>query len=133
MLIANESKEILYLSRCFVGKTHDYSMFKEEFPPKIDWFANFTLRVDLGYLGIEKDYTCKEIIIPKKRAKKKELSDDDRLNNKLKAKERITVEHSICGMKRYRILSDTLRIHDFYYYNDILEVCAGLWNFYLKN
>ncbi|NJL12634.1 MAG: hypothetical protein HC913_06320 [Microscillaceae bacterium] len=32
-------------------------------------------------------------------------------------------------MKRYRILSDRLRMHDEGLYNTILEVCAGLWNF----
>ena len=52
-------------------------------------------------------------------------------SNKEKAKERIYVEHSICGIKRYRILSDRLRIHDSELYDDILEICAGLWNFLL--
>lgn len=133
MLICNESKEILYLSNCFIGKTHDYSMLKEEFPPDKNWFENFTIRVDLGYLGIEKDYVCKEVFIPKKNSKLHKLSDDDKLSNKAKAKDRISVEHSIGGMKRYRILSDRLRIHDFSQYNDILAICAGLWNFYIKN
>jgi hypothetical protein len=43
------------------------------------------------------------------------------------------VEHSIGGMKRYRILSDRLRNHLIDFYDDVLEVCAGLWNFYLAN
>lgn len=133
MLISNEKKEILYLSHCFIGKTHDYSMLKKEFPPKKNWFKKFRIRVDLGYLGIEKDYMAKEISIPHKKKKKQELSDLEKLSNKDKAKSRIKVEHSISGMKRYKILSDRLRIHDFYLYNDVIEVCAGLWNFYLKN
>jgi len=108
-------------------------MLKEEFPPDKNWFENFTIRVDLGYLGIEKDYVCKEVFIPKKNSKLHKLSDDDKLSNKAKAKDRISVEHSIGGMKRYRILSDRLRIHDFSQYNDILAICAGLWNFYIKN
>ncbi|QDK83083.1 transposase family protein [Spirosoma sp. KCTC 42546] len=29
-------------------------------------------------------------------------------------------------MKRYRILSDRLRIHDCGMYNKVVEVCAGL-------
>jgi hypothetical protein len=47
------------------------------------------------------------------------------------ASERIIVEHSIGGMKRYRILSDRLRLHDFDFYDVILGVCAGLWNYHL--
>lgn len=133
MLISNESKEIFYLSKSFVGKTHDYSMLKDEFPDNKNWFEDFIVRVDLGFLGIEKDYKCKEVIIPRKRIKNKELSEIDKESNKNKAKERIKVEHSICGMKRYKVLSDRLRVHDFSLYDNILEVCAGLWNFYLKN
>jgi hypothetical protein len=34
-------------------------------------------------------------------------------------------------MKRYRILSERLRVHDVGLYNVILGVCAELWNFYL--
>jgi hypothetical protein len=46
---------------------------------------------------------------------------------------RIKVEHSIGGMKRYRILSDRLRNHLIDLYDDILGACAGPWNFYLAN
>ncbi|MCP4441275.1 MAG: transposase family protein, partial [Aureispira sp.] len=48
-------------------------------------------------------------------------------------KERIFVEHSIGGMKRYRILADRLRNRTMTLYNLALETVAGLWNFYLKN
>jgi hypothetical protein len=34
-------------------------MFEIEFPPEKNWFADFRVRVDLGFLGIEKDYKCK--------------------------------------------------------------------------
>lgn len=47
-------------------------------------------------------------------------------------KKRIWVEHSIGGMKKYKFLAHRLRVHDFELYNDVLEICAGLWNFNLK-
>lgn len=131
MIISSSDKKVLYLSNCWIGKTHDYTMLKQEFPPEENWFKKFVVRVDLGYLGIDKDYVCKEIILPHKKKKKQELSEEQKNENKNKSKERIHVEHSIGGMKRYRILSERLRIHDFGLYNDVLEVCAGLWNFYL--
>ena len=56
MILSNPRKKVLYVSRCWVGKAHDYGMFKEEFPPDQDWLKNFCVRVDLGFLGIEKDY-----------------------------------------------------------------------------
>ena len=106
-------------------------MFSAEFPPEQDWFKNFRVRVDLGFLGIERDYLCKELLLPHKKKKKQELSSEQKAENKLRASERIYVEHAIGGMKRYRILSDRLRVHDVELYNVILGVCAGLWNFYL--
>ena len=51
--------------------------------------------------------------------------------NRALASEWISVEHSIGGLKRYRILSDRLRSHDANFYDQVLGVCAGLWNFYL--
>ncbi len=108
-------------------------MFKEEFPPEQDWLKDFQVRVDLGFLGIEKDYACKELLLPNKKKKKQELSPEQKQENKLLASERIYVEHAIGGMKRYRILSDRLRVHDIELYDVILGVCAGLWNFYLSH
>ncbi len=32
-------------------------MLKEEFPPELDWFSIINVLVDLGYLGIQTDYT----------------------------------------------------------------------------
>ena len=84
-------------------------------------------------MGIEKDDGCKELLLANKKKKKQELSPEQKSENKLLASKRIFVEHSIGGMKRYRILSDRLRVHDLELYNVILGVCAGLWNFYLTH
>ena len=56
-------RKILYVSKCWVGKMHDFKLLKEEFPPEQNWFANFKIRVDLGYLGIAKEYVCKALKI----------------------------------------------------------------------
>ena len=89
--------------------------------------------LDLGYQGFSKEYKCKKLLIPHKKPKKSELTDDQKAENKNISSERIKVEHSIGGMKRYRILSERLRVHDFDHYDNILNVCAGLWNFYLEH
>jgi len=73
-VLSNPRRYVLYLSHCWVGKAHDYRMFKEEFPLALDWFKEFKVRVDLGFLGIEKDYSCKELFLPNKKKKKQELS-----------------------------------------------------------
>lgn len=133
MLISTKDKVIKYLSHCCFGKKHDFSLLKKEFPPELPWFENFSIKVDLGYLGIVKEYRCKNISIPYKKSKNNPLTEEQKLINKQFASERIFIEHSISGLKRFRILSDRLRIHDIDLYDDVLGVCAGLWNFYLAN
>jgi hypothetical protein len=49
-------------------------MFKREFPPKEPWFADLTVRLDLGFFGFEKDYACQQLYLPHKKPKKQELS-----------------------------------------------------------
>ena len=107
-------------------------MFKLEFPPGQPWFTNLNVRLDLGFVGFDKDYECKKLHLPNKKPKKQELTAEQKEENKLLAKERIVVEHSIAGLKRYRILSDCLRMRDFILYNQVLGICAGLWNFRLS-
>lgn len=133
LVISNEGRKILYVSQCWVGKVHDFKLLKREFPPEQKWFKNFQVRVDLGYLGFDKEYECKALSLPHKKAPQQELSGAQKQENRSFAQERVKVEHAIGGMKRYRILSDRLRVHDFDLYNDVLEVCAGLWNFYLTH
>lgn len=129
--MSTPTKRILYLSECWVGKTQDYGMFQREFAPGQDWFTKLRVRLDLGFVGFDKDYQCKELFIPHKKPKKQELTPEQKAANRGLAKERIVVEHSIAGLKRYRILSDRLRLHDLDLYNQILGICAGLWNFKL--
>jgi len=109
-----------------VGKAHDYSILKTEFPPENGWFEGLEVRLDLGYQGFDKDYKCKKLFIPHKKPKNAELTAQQKAENKTISSERITVEHSMGGIKRYRILSQRLRLHDFDLYDDILSVCAGL-------
>ncbi|HJW30208.1 MAG TPA: transposase family protein [Saprospiraceae bacterium] len=131
MIISAKPTKIRYLSHYRVGKTHDDRFLKEEFPPTQNWFAKFNVRVDVGYLGIVKDDVCKSIMIPHNKSKKHPLTDPQKRENSSFAADRVAVEHSIDGIKRYRFRSDRLRTHDLDLYDNILEVCAGLWNFYL--
>jgi DDE superfamily endonuclease len=133
MVITNEDKVIKYLSDSYTGKWHDYKILKDILEPGLEWFKNVTLKVDLGYLGIKKDYKASHIEIPHKKPRLKPLTETQKDENKKMASERVKVEHSIGGMKRYRILSDRLRMHLIDFYDEVLGVCAGLWNFYLAN
>jgi hypothetical protein len=132
-IISTKDKQIRYISRSFVGRAHDYSILKAELPPEQNWFQDFEVRLDLGYIGFKDDYKCAKAYLPYKRKHKTELTEEQKESNKTSAKERITVEHCIGGIKRFRILSERLRVHDFNTYDTILGVCAALWNFYLTH
>lgn len=112
MIISTLDRRIHYVSRAYVGSTHDYSLLKAEFDPTDNWFSGYQVRVDLGYIGFEKDYPLAIAFVPKKKPHKAELTEEQKLMNRQLAKERIYVEHTIGGMKRYDILSNTARIHD---------------------
>ena len=131
-------KFIVFLGRTFSGHNHDYSMLKQEFPPEIDWFRGIHVRVDLGYQGIQSDYQSEQIDMPRKKPRKSqknqnpELSADQKAVNKALSQVRIVVEHAIGGMKRYNILVHGFRNRKENFEDDVIGVCAGLWNLVLS-
>jgi hypothetical protein len=131
LVISNLDKKIMFLSNCYTGTVHDFSILKAEFPSQYDWFKDHEIRLDLGFKGFADLYGCKKLYIPNKKPRKTELSEELKLANKEQASQRVVVEHSIGGLKRYRILSERLRTHCPMLYDKIAGVCAGLWNFNL--
>ena len=121
------------MGRLHSGNTHDYTMLKKEFTPTLDWFSTCSVRMDLGYLGFNKDYVCESYYLPVKSSKTKPLRDEDKQVNRLMARQRIGVEHVIGGTKRYRVLSNRVRSRNFSDYDRKVEVCAGLWNLYVTH
>src|SRR5882762_10248353 len=132
------NKFMVFLGRTFSGHTHDYSMLKQEFPPDLDWFVDMNVRVDLGYLGMKSDYCGDQIDIPTKKPRKSQknpnpqLSDEQKAANKALSRVRIFIEHAIGGMKRYNILMHGFRNRKADFEDDVIGVCAGLWNFVLS-
>jgi len=67
------------------------------------------------------------------KAETNELTDEQKDQNKKGSQQRIFVEHSIGGMKRYQILVHRNRIKSKKVIDQIIGVCAGLWNLILDN
>jgi hypothetical protein len=132
------NKFIVFLGRTFSGHNHDYTMLQQEFPPEVEWFADLNIRVDLGYLGIKSDYLGDRIDIPTKKPRKsqkhpnRQLSDAQKRANKVLSQVRVFIEHAIGGMKRYNILVQTFRNRIEHFEDDVIGVCAGLWNLVLS-
>lgn len=110
-------------------------MFKKEFNPKLDWFSNFNILIDLGYKGFDKNYKTKQIEIPHKKPNKSknnptpELTQKQKDENKEMSKKRVIVENVIGGMKRFRCISDRYRNHTPKLKDLFIFLAAGLWNF----
>jgi DDE superfamily endonuclease len=65
--------------------------------------------IDLGYLGIEKDFPEQLSVLPHKKKRNQDLSQEEKEYNKIHSRKRIVIEHPICRLKKYRIMSDTFR------------------------
>jgi hypothetical protein len=136
--MALPNKFIVFLGRTFSGHNHDYNMLKQEFPPEVDWFADIHVGVDLGYQGIQSDYSGDQIDIPTKKPRKSQKNPNPQLSaaqkaaNKVLSQVRIFIEHAIGGMKRYTILVHVFRNRKAEFENDAISICAGLWNFALS-
>lgn len=136
-VISTACKMVLFLGYTVAGSIHDYRLLKEEFPPEQSWFATFKLWVDLGYLGIKKDYEGLEINIPHKKPNKSkanpapDLTAEQKAENRQISRVRIVVENAISGMKRFNILTSKFRNRKENFVDDVAAITAGLWNWKL--
>jgi hypothetical protein len=129
---------LIFLGRTFSGHHHDYLLLQQELPPEVDWFADLHVRVDLGYLGMKSDDRGDQMAIPTKKPRKSHknpnphLSEEQKAANKALSQIRIFIEHAIGGMKRSNILVHAFRNRLENFEDDVIGVCAGLWNFVLS-
>jgi hypothetical protein len=132
--MATPDKVLIFLGRTFSGHNHDYRMLKEELPPDGAWFTDVEVLVDLGDLGIQSDYQGERIALPHKKPRKShtnptpQLTEEQKAANTAVSRVRIFVEHAIGGLKRYNILGHRFRNHTANFEDDVIGICAGLWN-----
>ncbi len=90
--------------------------------------------MNLGFLGVEKDFAEQKSVlsIKKKKNQKKELTLEQKEYSKSYSKKRIGTEHTICRIKKYRIMSDIFR-NRLRKYDKISDIVSGLVNHRIKN
>ena len=129
---------IVFLGRTLSSHHHDSLRLKQEFPPELDWCTDLHVRVDLGSLGMQSDYRGAQIDIPTTKPRKSHknpnppLSDEHSAANTALSRVRIFIEHAIGGMKRSNILVHAFRNRIENFEDDVIGVCAGLWNLVLS-
>lgn len=134
-VIITYSSKIVFLGDTNPGKIHDYKLLKDELPPNENWFKDVTVFVDLGYLGIAKDYSNNTTInIPHKKPRKSknnpnpQLTDQQKEENKKLSRDRVKVEHVIGSMKRFYCLVHRCRNHLKEFKDYFIAIAAGIHN-----
>ena len=100
-------------------------------------FAALTVLVDLGYLGIRTDYPGADILLPHKKPRQSQrnpqpaLTPAQKADNRAISQVRVAVEQAIAGLKRYNILVHRFRNRRANFHDDVIALCAGIWNFAL--
>ena len=87
------------------------------------------IEVDLGFLGIDKQYD--NIHIPHKKPKGGELTAEQKTENRLLSQSRVMCENAFAGVKRYGAVSAVYRNCTEEFDDHLMLTAAGLWNFYL--
>jgi len=135
--MSTTAKWIVFVGDTFPGHEHDYTMLKSEFPPEQPWFATIHALLDLGYKGILDDYVSNHIGIPYKKPRKSKknpepkLTETQKSENQALSRARIYVENAISGIKRFNILVHAFRNRRPNMEDDVIALCAALWNFLL--
>lgn len=115
---------VRYLSETYPGRTHDKRICDAEdlsFPPEIGMFQ------DTAFQGYKPPGV--HIYQPKKKPKGKELTEEEKAENKIISSIRIRIEHIISGVKRCRIVKDIFRNTKRYFADQVMEIACGLHNF----
>ncbi len=85
-----------------------------------------TLHKDTGFQGYEPDGV--KTHQPKKKPRGKELTPEEKESNRRISRERVKVEHSIGGVKVFRIVADVFRNIQAGFVDLVMETACGLFN-----
>jgi DDE superfamily endonuclease/Helix-turn-helix of DDE superfamily endonuclease len=117
------TKKVKGLGRTQPGKKHDKAATDEEgyrFP------KDSKLWKDLGFQGYEPEQTT--TYQPKKKPRSGELTVAEKEHNQAISRERIGIEHSLAGVKVFRIVHDIYRNHKPKFDDLVMETACGLHN-----
>jgi hypothetical protein len=125
---STRDKRVIILTQARAGTVHDKRQLDEEelvgnIPDEV------AIEGDLGFQGLQNEF--ENIHLPHKKPRGKELSEQQKQENREFSGQRVKCEHAHAGIKRYNAVSTVYRnrVPDF---DDRLMLNAtGLWNFYL--
>ena len=86
------------------GKRHDFRVFKES---RTHVNPETTIETDTGFQGITEIHA--NSVLPAKKRKKQKLTKEQKRYNRQISSERVTNEHAIGFIKRFRIVAERYR------------------------
>jgi len=125
--VVDANGRIWFLSATYAGRVHDKRIADEA---QYQLPHGSVLAQDSGFQG----FTLPGVIIlqPKKKPKGGTLTDEEKADNRWISHIRVLVEHSIGGVKVYRIVHDVIRHWCPYIRDQVMVICCGLYNLRLR-
>ena len=127
LLVITDACHICFLSATYEGKASDITIAE---------LAGYTLPPgsclyqDKGFQGFFLPGIT--IFQPQKKPRGRELTPPEHATNRRISSLRMRIEHAIGGVKRYRIVKDTIRLLKDEIRDAVMETCCGLHNFRLQ-
>jgi hypothetical protein len=108
LFVDPNSKRILYVSSSVEGKRADKTLFEDD--PTTLYLPEGSVGMgDKAYLKAEEVNPHLRMVIPKKKPPGKELTEEEKQNNRAISSIRVRVEHPISYLKHFNILSQRFR------------------------
>lgn len=124
VIVGNNDRKVKYLSDIYEGKRHDKKIADEE---NIQFPDGTQLYQDTGFQGYNPEGV--EILMPKKKPRGGELTEEEKENNRLISSVRVIVENVIAGIKRLHIVKSVFRNKKNGFDDKITAVACALHNF----
>lgn len=121
-IVCDQNAQVIYVSHLYEGKKHDRSLISEEY---LRFPENVILIQDTGFQGFEH---AGMVIMPKKKPRKKQLSEADKDINQIISSIRISVEHVIGSIKILRMVKEKIRLKSYQARQMVFVVAAAIHN-----
>ena len=126
---STRQKRVILLSKARPGSMHDKRQLDEEdlvghIPDEV------AVEGDLGFQGLQNEF--ENIHLPHKKPRGKELSEQQKQENREFSRQRVKCEHAHAGIKRYNSVTAVYRNRVTDFDDRLMLNAAGLWNFYLE-
>lgn len=119
-------KRVILLTKARAGTVHDKRQLEDLVGNIPDAVA---IEGDLGFQGLQNEF--ENVYLPHKKPKGKELSEQQKQDNRAFSRQRVKCEHAHAGIKRYRSVTDVYRNRVPNFDDRLMLNAAGLWNWYL--